>query len=643
MILKKTAIFIFLLFTIGYLRSQTDVEIINKANQSSDTNSLKEVLAIVQKQVDTNPDSALTLIEMAKPAFQNSTSTLLQAKIISRKALALVKTGKLDEAFDLANSSEILFRKLDYKKGIASSNNTKGMSKFYQGQFQEAQQYFINAEKMYLEIGLQQDALSAQQAQGAIFFQLGNLDMAEQIFLKAEQLAEEIHANSTALYIWTNLGSVYNLKNQPDKAIYYYTRVLDSAAVTQNVYLEMSAASNLGSLYWSMSKFDDAIKLENRALLLNDALGDQETRISILDNLASAWASKKNYSKANEYIDEAIDLINKTHSSNTDQTYKIKAQIKFAEGNSKEAYQWLEKHEHIKDSVSNASNQALISELQIEHNEYKNEQTIKNLSTEKMIKDSELKISKANTKIFIIISAAVLIILIVSIIALIKYAAQKRLLKKQNELIQESLREKEVLLQEVHHRVKNNLQMIYSILNLQSKDLSGDAAEVLSESRDRVKSISLIHEKLYKTEDLLQIDVGILLQEIAENVKKTSQFASNTQITTQCDNIKPEMDTLIALGIMVNELVTNCFKYACKSESQNQVNIQLKQSSNQVILKVSDNGLGFPANFDMNNPTSFGYKMLKTLCKKLKGEIICNNNNGADVTIVLGKFKMATA
>jgi two-component sensor histidine kinase len=624
--------------------SQKFDSLLTVAQTKPDTASLNSLLQEIKLTSDSRPDSALQLIELVQPIFQKFDDLILKGKLTLRKAQVLSKLGKYDEALELTIPAEYLYTKIGYKEGIARVNHTKGMANFYKGEFQKSLNYFIQSEQLFLELGNKNEALKSQQAQGSVFLQIGNLGMGIKVLKKAEKTALELNDTSSLLYIWSNLGSAYNMNNEFENAIYYYKIVLQESHQRNITYLEMSAASNLGSVYWSMEALDQAIQYNTIALNLNNLLGDKNTRVSILVNLASAYASKKNYTKGMVYIDEAIEIIDQGESNNSDQVYKAKADILFAMGSSKEAYTWLEKHEFLKDSVANANNKEQMAQMEMQYNELKNEQTINSLNSDKLIKDQKLALSKSNTKLFIAVSIAIGFILLISLIALINNFYKNKLLKNKNKQIEESLREKEILLLEVHHRVKNNLQMIYSILNLQTKNLSGDAAEILNESKDRVKSISLIHEKLYKNEDILNIDLNALLYEIGENIRITSQYGHHTSIKTECDNIKPEMDTLIAIGIMVNELVTNCFKYAFKSDAMHQINIQLKiDEKENMVLKVVDNGHGFPPEFDMNHPTSFGFKMIKTLCKKLKGEIFCSNNHGAEVKIVLSKYKLAVA
>jgi two-component sensor histidine kinase len=617
--------------------------LVTLAKTKPDTAHLNGILKEIKLVSDSRPDSALKMIEGVQPIFQQSNDLIIKGKLTLRKAQVLSKLGKYDEAIELTIPAEYLYTKIGYKEGMGRVNHTKGLAYFYKGEFEKSLSYFIAAEKIYQELGLLNDVTSSQQAQGAVFLQMGNVEMGIRVFKKAEQTALKINDQITLLYIWSNLGSAYNMLEDDDQAIFYYKNVMEASHQLNLAYLEMTSASNLGSVYWAKGKLDDAIRIENRALELNNLMGDPNTRVSILVNLASAHASKKNNTQAMAYIDEAIDLIRKGLSTKSDKVYKVKAQILFAMGNPTEAYKWLEIHEFKKDSTAQANNKEQMTALEAQYNDLKDQQTINDLNTQQQIKDQKLALSKSNRNLFLAIILAIGLVLLMAIIVLINNFYKNKLLKRKNQQIEDSLREKEILLMEVHHRVKNNLQMIYSILNLQTKNLSGDAAEILNESKDRVKSISLIHEKLYKNEDILHVDVNSLLYEISENIRITSPHAQNTRIETDCEHIKPEMDTLIALGIMVNELVTNCFKYAFQPQSANQIRIQLKMDeAENLVLKVNDNGNGFPPDFDLNNPSSFGFKMIKTLCKKLKGEILCTNNNGAEVKIVLTKYKLAT-
>lgn len=202
--------------------------------------------------------------------------------------------------------------------------------------------------------------------------------------------------------------------------------------------------------------------------------------------------------------------------------------------------------------------------------------------------------------------------------------------------IREALTEKEILLKEVHHRVKNNLQVITSLLNLQAAEISDvDTIEVLMESQNRVRSMALIHEKLYQSDDLARIDFAGYLESLVSSLSQTYRIDSDKiNIKVNAANIGLNIDTAIPCGLIVNELVSNSLKYAFPSGKSGAIEVSCKQSkNNHCILIVSDNGIGLPIRFDIDKSSSLGLKLVTGLVKQIGGSFVVNRKNGTQFKI----------
>lgn len=201
-----------------------------------------------------------------------------------------------------------------------------------------------------------------------------------------------------------------------------------------------------------------------------------------------------------------------------------------------------------------------------------------------------------------------------------------RLLERQN-------REKEILLQEIHHRVKNNLQIVISMLNLQARHVQDPTAqEVMQALRSRVRSMSLLHERLYRHDDLEQISLEEYFLEICESLY-ASYGVSMDRVELELDipYTKVDLDAAITLGLIVNELVSNTLKYAFPNNAHGVLRIELKKHDDvQYTLTISDNGRGLPKDFfeKQQSGQSFGLKLVQSLSRKLEGNISFYNNHG---------------
>ena len=200
--------------------------------------------------------------------------------------------------------------------------------------------------------------------------------------------------------------------------------------------------------------------------------------------------------------------------------------------------------------------------------------------------------------------------------------------------IKQSLAEKEVLLKEVHHRVKNNLQIISSILNLQSSTISDTSTlELLKNSQDRIRSMSLIHELLYQTKDFSTIQFSEYIKSIATNLFHSYNQNRNIVLEQDLDDIKLDLDMAIPCGLIVNELITNALKYAFDEKEEGVVKIGLKQESELIKLSISDDGKGFPENINFRETSSLGMQLVISLVEQIDGEILLNSEKGTQYTI----------
>ena len=204
--------------------------------------------------------------------------------------------------------------------------------------------------------------------------------------------------------------------------------------------------------------------------------------------------------------------------------------------------------------------------------------------------------------------------------------------RRENERrLQESLREKEVLLKEVHHRVKNNMQVISSILNLQSSYIEdAKALEVLAESQDRIKSMSFVHESLYQSETLSEVNFTEYIRNIANNLYHSySRPQGGIQLCFELEQVSINLDTSIPCGLIINELVSNALKYAFTGREKGVIIIHLARlSPERLRLEVEDDGVGLPPGFVIENAESLGLQLVTTLATQVGGDLEVINGNG---------------
>ncbi len=214
--------------------------------------------------------------------------------------------------------------------------------------------------------------------------------------------------------------------------------------------------------------------------------------------------------------------------------------------------------------------------------------------------------------------------------------------KKIEESLNYSLAEKDVLLKEIHHRVKNNLQIISSLLFLRSINIKEEhTVSILQDSQNRIKSMALVHEKLYQSKDLARIDFReyiIKLSSYVYDTYKSNQF--NIEFKYDLDEIFMPIDIAVPLGLILNELLTNSIKYAFReeklsNENGNFIHLKTNRSGSITILEVSDNGVGMPKNFVLEDSESLGLKLVTNLVNQLEGQLNIASSGGTKFTITI--------
>jgi PAS domain S-box-containing protein len=210
--------------------------------------------------------------------------------------------------------------------------------------------------------------------------------------------------------------------------------------------------------------------------------------------------------------------------------------------------------------------------------------------------------------------------------------------KQMEEQISQSLEEKEMLLREIHHRVKNNLMVISSLLNLQSQYIKDEEAlGIFKESQSRARSMAIIHERLYQSTDLKRIDFGEYIQTLAMELFRTYQGDPGLiKMKINVENLEIDINTTVPLGLIVNELVSNCLKHAFPDGKKGDININFHKINDEYVLKVCDTGVGFPEDLDFKKTESLGLQLVTNLTGQIDGKIELDRSHGTEFTI---KFK----
>jgi two-component sensor histidine kinase len=214
--------------------------------------------------------------------------------------------------------------------------------------------------------------------------------------------------------------------------------------------------------------------------------------------------------------------------------------------------------------------------------------------------------------------------------------------KKQAKKIEESLNEKELLLKEIHHRVKNNLQIISSIINLQSASINDEQiVGVLTESKNRIYTIAAIHEDLYQTEQFSSIQFDYYLKKLVGNSLISYKLPLlDITVHYHLEEVELSLDQAIPCGLIVNELLTNVIKYEFTDTDKGELTIELREINGKIELIFADNGVGLPDYLNVQQTTTLGLQLVTTLINQLDGEFKLSTKIGTKFLIIFDKTKI---
>ncbi|CAM4183483.1 MULTISPECIES: sensor histidine kinase [Flavobacterium] len=478
--------------------------------------------------------------------------------------------------------------------------------------------------------------------QSRLYLQLEKVDKAI-IQLKKEINLLQQNTKRDSLIIpsaYNDLGFFYSLINKNDSALIYYNKGLYKAEKGKkkidsisyrNFFLNVN--ENIANIYLTQKKYDKAITTLT-ALDSNyfNTVKKNNTYIDYKVILAKAYLGKKDFSKSKSIIMH-LDSLNKNSKIQTLQLLNLKHQFAQETNNYKEAYKLLLIIKKNNDSISNIQKKKLLQSSELNFSIEENERSI--IKKNKAIKEKE-------DIIFTIIITGLLLLLIISFIFIsnnqrkrVEIERMSNSILKKNKEIEESLIEKELLLKEIHHRVKNNLQIISGILELQNYTIKDPKIKtILSEGQNRIQSIALLHKTIYQNKNFKAVNFSHYISEFITYSKQVNSSEKKIDITVNITNFQLEIDTAIPLSLILNEIINNAYKHAFTNTKAGKIDISLEKKQTEYKVTVQDNGIGFPDNFDTKNVKSFGFELINGLIKQINGNLYTSNRNGALLTII---------
>jgi len=462
---------------------------------------------------------------------------------------------------------------------------------------------------LYLRALRLAEKLDDKSALANIYYNIALLNHRQQNNKKADEqihqalrYAELANDTSQTANICIMSGILAFFLEKTDSCAYWFNR---SAALFDALGREDKAAfarSKLGNIYEAHGQYALATPLFEQALITAQKSQDSTRLMGAYINMATNGLNLKQYQPALRYTEDARQL---AAALGRDFEYQemlsIESAILEGMGNPQAAIQVLRHYIQHHDSVLNIQRSRHIAELETRYETEKKEATI-------AVQEQALRDARAR---FWLIGALFLLAL-----------AGGGLLFRLTRQLRKRNVEKEFLIKEIHHRVKNNLQVLSSLLHLQSRRITDEAAlDAVREGQNRVDAMSLIHQKLYMGDNIAAVDMPDYLQQLGDTLLDSFGYHDGqVQLRYAVQPIRLDVDTAVPLGLIINELVTNSLKYAFPEGRAGAVEIALwKDDAGRLCLKVADDGVGKADAPDLKGSTAFGTNLVQILSKKLKG------------------------
>ena len=380
-----------------------------------------------------------------------------------------------------------------------------------------------------------------------------------------------------------------------------------------------------------LGKHEEAISFGYKALFLSKGLDSKFKIAGSYFTLGSSYYHKGESRKALEYLSHSeiifkelevkIDLID---------VYEYYSLVYSRNKDYKRALKYKTLQAELKDTIKNEANIKISQEMEAKYQVQQKEDSIKIQQSQLIIaqKENEIQVKQLRFRSLITIG----IVLITCILAIFLFVFRKKnsLITFTNKQLEFEKIRAETFLKEVQHRVKNNLQFAASILDLHSKGIDDkDIKAAVSDGRNRIEAMGILHQKLlYHDQNPTSIQMQNYLTDLVQNLSLAHDPRSKIKLSLQVDPIKLDVEKAMRIGLIINELVTNAYKYLPPNTKDPKINIALKDDQGLQLL-IQDNGGGIPVNFELKKEQSFGLQLVALLARQLNGKLNIENTPGA--------------
>lgn len=628
----------------------------------------------------------------AKMAFRKAKDYYLEGNQFNHAAGMAMNIGVMQEKIGYYDSAVInykealpIFEAENDVKSLASVYENIGLAHYRLSEYLITLQYFDKTDSLLKTVIEDNDTrwIGLLTNKYLALFKLNRHDEALESLLKGLRIAESNQDEDNIRKIYRQLADVYEFKGEKEK---HYNALITSKSYLKNTQRKFDIANldyALGKYHQQYDNFDSAIYYAQKSYEMYASNGLTEDMGNALSLMGNVEFRKENYQQALQYYEKALESLRteQTQSyagflfnigytyhkvgdflkalgflekslemrkkindiSGIKDSYQGLAEAYERRNDFKKAYEYFGLFYAYSDSLFNETKNKQLAQLEKQYETEKKDQEIAVLASENEIQS--LRAQKQQTQIYLSIGGLILLI-VLSGLFLRQSNIRKRnnhILEAKNKEIAKQNAERELLLKEIHHRVKNNLQIISSLLSMQTRSMQDiKAKDAMKESQSRVKTMALIHEKLYQYDNLSKINMKEYMQQLSDFLTQTYRSEKQIHVNIDAEDINLDMDMAIPLGLITNELLSNSLKYAFQDKEGGEIYITFTEPEPGIYkLLVRDSGKGLDDNLDIENTKSLGLKLVRTLTRQINGNLKISSNPGATFEIDFREHSLA--
>lgn len=630
--LKFALLVVFMLFCVCCFGQ--DKEFVTKLSRLKPTEQIYLYDEYAQNYKESNPKKSLDYARDGLALAEKIKDTSNIAYFYTFIGVLYKNMGEYEEALRFYQRAIPINQKTGNLQGNAGIYNNIAFVYHLQGKYKDALKYYLKALEFFENSKYVKQKQNVINNIGSLYADQKQFATALQYFEQALQIAETIKDTLGIAFAYNNIGEVYQKQGKWKEAKTNFLQSLVWKKHKQHWRSIASGYANLGLVYEDENKYDSAEFYLQEALQIYRKINDTNGEVETLLRLGELSVLLKNENKANLSYQTALHkslLIGAKPL--TEKAYKYLSEYYAKKQDFAEAYRLRVLYDNTKDSLMNIEQARQINELQVIYNDQAKNKQIEILQKEKQI--SLLEQDAVKKQKWLLVAIVAILVLVAASLWWAYWLKQKKneALNQKNLEIADNLLQKEMLLKEIHHRVKNNLQIISSLLHLQTHK-SQNLQDLLQKSQDRIQAMAIIHEKLYQSSNLQSISLSEYIENLLGYFEKTYSLSEkNICFQSNVENIFLDIDKLIPCGLILNELITNSIKYAFKEKKAGIILVWASIQNNMCKLEISDNGSGLPEELNLKKIKSLGLRLVDGLVKQIKGSWQSQNEQGAKFVI----------